>query len=106
MSYIFSCIQRAYEVILFKLEQERKDSMTKLSASAVFQAWTANVQFSTLATGNKAFKQRLVDARLTVYERMLSIPEVEALIRRGEERNGKDTVWNSIYHLGRNPTKA
>ena len=94
-----SCIQRAYEVIQFKLEQERKDPGTKLSASAVFQAWTANVQFSTLATGDKAFKQSFVDACLTVYNRMLSIPEVEALILKGEERNGKDNVWNSIYQL-------
>ncbi|CAE7861416.1 unnamed protein product [Symbiodinium necroappetens] len=94
-----SCIQRAYEVIQFKLEEERKDPATTLGASAVFQAWMANVKFSTLATGDKAFKLSFVDACLTVYNRMLCIPEVEVLILKGEERNGKDNVWTSIYQL-------
>ncbi|CAE7547537.1 unnamed protein product [Symbiodinium sp. CCMP2592] len=94
-----SCIQRAYEVIQFKLDYERRNPNDVLSAAGVYQKWVANVQFSTMATGERAFRQSFVDSCLTVYNRILCIEELQKIILQGEEKNGKDNVWLSIYQL-------
>lgn len=93
-----SCIQRAYEVIQFKLDYERRNNEV-LSAAQVYRKWVANVQFSSLATGEKAFKQSFVDSCITVYTRVLCIEELQQIILQGEEKNGKQNVWSSIYQL-------
>ena len=94
-----SCIQRAYEVIQFKIEYERRNPKETLSAAAVYQKWVANVKFSTLATGEKAFSKGFVDSCMTVYNRLLCIDELQTVLLAGESKNGKDNVWQSIYQL-------
>ena len=95
-----SPIQRAFEVINFKLDHEaRNPQAAKLSAPALYQEWVRNVKFSTLCTGERAFKQGFVDACVTVYNRILSIKPLRDLILAQEEKFGKDSCWSSIYQL-------
>ena len=86
-------IQRAFEIINFKLAEEAKNpNSPPLSAQSVFNAWSANVNFATFAqdrkgqNSEKTFKMSFVDACLTVHNRILSHPHLREILLRAEDR--------------------
>ena len=85
-------------MIQFKLDYERRNNEV-LSAAQVYRKWVANVQFSSLATGEKAFKQSFVDSCITVYTRVLCIEELQQIILQGEEKTANKMSGRAYISL-------
>ena len=84
--------QIVYNIHGFKL---RKGAA--MSASMVAEFWATEVR----TAKSQAFmcKKSTVDTCLTLFERVFSVPDAESIICAAESRDGRDTVWASLWKL-------
>lgn len=96
-----SAVQKLFELIAFKVEEESKRSMVgsraktiQLSAKQLFELWQSNVKFSTLTNsedrdraggGEMQFKLGFVEACIFVFNRLLIYPQVRDAILDAED---------------------
>ena len=91
----YSARQTIYNIMAFKARKESGGQ--KYSAEAISKFWDEHV---TKGAGDEAlYKKGTIDACITIYERLLSIPQCEQLIHKNDELKGPDSAWNSIWKL-------
>ncbi len=90
-----SALGRIYEVI--DVANQLSQTLRHFpSASRIASDWTAHV---TLSGMSDPVTPGFVDTALTVFHRVISDPETQALIVDAEGRWGKQSPWNSVYKL-------
>ena len=88
-----SPVQRCFELMIYKQEQESsrgkkvRGKEVAMTAKELFEDWQSRVQFGSIATGERAFKISFVEACLTVFNRLLSVPECRDMILQSEARS-------------------
>ena len=93
-----SARQLVYNIWALKLRKEAANKDGKeVSAQALADFWLNSVR---VAAGNEHLhKKSTLDTCLTLYKRVFSIPECEALVAADEAAFGPESVWNSIFKL-------
>ena len=90
-----TCVQRIHELVQFRTARERV-MKTSLYVQATAQAWRDNVK---LSARSEAVTNYMCECAFLVYERLLSVPALAAIIDKTEETLGKKTPWDSAYKL-------
>eukprot|EP00973_Karenia_brevis_P025668 3541434-Karenia_brevis.AAC.1 len=72
---------------------KEKASKTSYGARLICGFWR-----DTIRNAGEMAKPGTIDACLTIHERLLCIPECDAIIRMNDEKYGRDSVW-SLWKL-------
>ena len=90
-----SARQLVYNVQGLKNFKEKASGNVKFSAADIAKFWAQKV---TTAPGTLNSKS-MVDACLTIYDRLFSIAGIEQLVAESEAHNVTDSPWNSVWRL-------
>ncbi|CAK0886121.1 unnamed protein product, partial [Prorocentrum cordatum] len=90
-----SPVQRIFELAIWKEKQEAETG-TNMDPEAISKAWSEKVQLSPMA---EAISPGMVDASMTVWNRLLCDPECRSVVMEAESFWGKHTPWDSVYKL-------
>lgn len=94
---VFSARQVVYNIWGFKVKKQASTGGRELSAGEIADFWDKHVK---KCEGSESLhKKSAIDACLTLYQRVFSIPECERIVRQSEEKYGADSAWNSIWKL-------
>lgn len=87
-----SCRQLVYNVHGFKMRKG-----VQMSAALVAQFWEKEVRVA--ASQQFMTKKSTIDTCLTLFERIFSIEDAEAIVIRADAVDGAESAWNSLWRL-------